>query len=120
MKSVMTYPPDKRKLQKMIMDYVLSMESISEDDVEKLNADAASVKEEIEHLVSANLLRYQSDGSVIFHSRLVQWAMINNKLKFYVKNFCLYPVAMLLGFQAKFSRMVPISIRVAKEQCKYA
>ena len=59
MKSVMTYPPDQHKLQKMIMDYVLSMESISEDAVKELNADAASIKKEIEHLVSANFLRYQ-------------------------------------------------------------
>ena len=86
MKSVMTYPPDQRKLQKKIMDYVLSMESISANAVKELNADAASVKKEIEHLVSANLLRYQSDGSVVFHSRLVQWAMVNNELEFCVEN----------------------------------
>ena len=84
MESVMTYPPAQRKLQKVIMDHLSSTGSISQDQLKKLDADAAIVKKEIEHLVSANLLRYQSDGSVVFHSRVVQWAMEKNKLEFYV------------------------------------
>ena len=66
------------------MDHLSSTGSISKDQLKKQDADAAIVKE-IEHLVSANLLRYQSDGSVVFHSRLVQWAMEKNKLEFYVQ-----------------------------------
>ena len=67
------------------MDHLSSTGSISKDQLKKQDADAAIVKE-IEHLVSANLLRYQSDGNVVFHSRLVQWAMEKNKLEFYVEN----------------------------------
>ena len=85
MESVMTYPPAQRKLQKVIMDHLSSTGSISKDQLKKLDADAAIVKKEIEHLVSANLLRYQSDVSVVFYSRLVQWAMEKNKLEFYVE-----------------------------------
>ena len=86
MESVQTYPPNKRTLQKVIMNYVLSAGSIGEHAVKKVpvDADAASIKNEIDNLVSANLLRYQSDGSVIFHSRLVEWSMRNEHLEFYV------------------------------------
>ena len=47
-----------------------------------MNVDVAIVAKAVVHLISANLLRYQYDGSVVFHSRLVQWSMKNNKLKF--------------------------------------
>ena len=36
----------------------------------------------VEHLVSQKFLRYQADRSVTYHSRLIRWCMLNDKLDF--------------------------------------
>lgn len=83
MVKILEQPEHLRHIEKNIMDSVLpdgcgKIELLAL--ANSMNVDVAVVAKAVLHLVSVNLLRYQYDGSVIFH-RLVQWSM-KNKLKF--------------------------------------
>ena len=74
---------DIRSMGKMIVDHILcdgyfQSSNFATDN----NLDANVVQKALNHLVSINILRYQSNGTAVFHSRLVKWAAENKKLQF--------------------------------------
>ena len=83
MQQVWKQPKLIRSTEKTIIDDVLSNGYVKSNELAKKHQlDVVLVQNAMHHLVSANLLRYQRDGSTVFHSRLVKWAAENRKLYF--------------------------------------
>ena len=86
MDQVLDESVDIRSMGKMIVDHILCdgyvhPKSFANDN----DLDANVVNKALKHLVSINILRYQSNGTAVFHSRLVKWAAENKKLIFCTK-----------------------------------
>ena len=85
MQQVLDEPIEVRSMEKTIIDNVLSDGYVySSDLATKHDLDVNVVSKAMKHLISISILRYQSNGSAVFHNRLVKWAAENKKL-----NFCI-------------------------------
>ena len=74
-----------RALEKSIMDIVVSKGSVDSEELSNnLPLKSSDVARAVNHLVSLNFLRYEANGNVAVHSRLVRWCMENNKVLFAV------------------------------------